>query len=167
MLQRKVLTVYGEDMVLESKVLAIHESTEEILTSLIKLGSLFLLLSAISATLLEFMALYSLYDENRRFLALVKVFSYGRGNTLRIAFLTGLVFSLLTSVFLLLGYGVSLCVLIPVLKQAGFPAFLSFLDFRALFSGLCLSGVLSLPLGFLSLQKVRPTRIQKELEGED
>lgn len=165
--EKKAKKKFGEDSItIESKALSIEESTSEILDSLLKIGFLFLLMTLMSAFMLEFIAIYSLYDENLRLFALSKVYSR-KDNSQRFSFLMGYQFLSKTSVFLLMFSLMESVVSNIVLTMFSYPSFLSIFDFPSLFVTFLFSIVLCFLAGLLPMLKIKKKNLKKELEGED
>lgn len=158
---------YKNKFKLDSKALVVKENITNIVDSLIKIGLIFLFLILLSAFMLEFISIYSLYDENIRFFALVKTFSNTKENIIKLAISTGLYFFLFTLFYMLLFQTISTFFINKILVIYHFPKFLKIIDIKALISVLFLTLAISIPSSLLPLIKIKDKRIKNELEGED
>ena len=160
-------TKYKNKYKLDSKPLLIKENITNIVDSLTKIGLIFLSLILLSAIMLEFISIYSLYDENIRLFALVKTFSSNSSNLFKLAFSTGLYFFLFTLFYSILFSSISTIFINKILTIYNFPKFLKFIDIKSLLLVLLISLSISIPSSVLPLFKIKDKKIKKELEGED
>lgn len=158
---------YPKKTRIESKTLSIEESVDQIVSSLIKIGAVFLFLVLLSAFMLEFIAVYSLYDENIRLFALVRSFSKNKENQIRITLSNGLCFFFYTLSQLFLLSASSTMVITYFSNHFSFPSFLLLFDPLCFFLVLLLTLLISIPASLLPLRKIKTKTIKKELEGED
>jgi ABC-type lipoprotein export system ATPase subunit len=166
-LQTKSQALFGEAMALESKTLEVKDSTEEIVSSLTKVVLVFLFLALVSAFLLEFLSLYSLFSDNLRLFALAKAFTRQPKNQLRLAFSLGLLFFGRTVLFLVL-LTLAACGIINGCAQAfAYPALVESFPLGPLLLVIFLAFLISLPASFLAIRQIQNPRINRELEGED
>ncbi len=160
-------TKYKNKYKLDSKPLLVKENITNIVDSLTKIGLIFLSLILLSAIMLEFISIYSLYDENIRLFALVKTFSSNSSNLFKLAFSTGLYFFLFTLFYSILFSSISTIFINKILTIYNFPKFLKFIDIKSLLLVLLISLSISIPSSVLPLFKIKDKKIKKELEGED
>ncbi len=160
-------TKYKNKYKLDSKPLLIKENITNIVDSLTKIGLIFLSLILLSAIMLEFISIYSLYVENIRLFALVKTFSSNSSNLFKLAFSTGLYFFLFTLFYSILFSSISTIFINKILTIYNFPKFLKFIDIKSLLLVLLISLSISIPSSVLPLFKIKDKKIKKELEGED
>lgn len=159
--------LYGEDIKLTSKALEVKESTLEILYALDQIFIVFLLLVLLSAFMLTFLTVYSLYDENIRLFTLAYVFSSQKKNKRRLAFATGFLFCLASLLLVLVLETISKGVINIILTMQYYPSLFSFFDLPTFLLVLILCFFFTLIASLLPLQKIKEQRIKKELEGED
>lgn len=152
---------------IESKPLAIEENITGILASLVRIGEVFLFLSLICATMLEFISVYSLYDENIRLFALVRTFSHNKSNLLRLALMTGFCFFLITVLLLLMMNLILGEAIRRLLLYYTLPFLLRPLDLPAFLTVIFIALIISFPSAILPLYRIKDRHIKKELEGED
>lgn len=160
-------TKYKNKYKLDSKPLLVKENITNIVGSLTKIGLIFLSLILLSAIMLEFISIYSLYDENIRLFALVKTFSSNSSNLFKLAFSTGLYFFLFTLFYSILFSSISTIFINKILTIYNFPKFLKFIDVKSLLLVLLITLSISIPSSVLPLFKIKDKKIKKELEGED
>lgn len=160
-------TKYKNKYKLDSKPLLVKENITNIVDSLTKIGLIFLSLILLSAIMLEFISIYSLYDENIRLFALVKTFSSNSSNLFKLAFSTGLYFFLFTLFYSILFSSISTIFINKILTIYNFPKFLKFIDVKSLLLVLLITLSISIPSSVLPLFKIKDKKIKKELEGED
>lgn len=158
---------YPGKVKIESKAITIEESVQEIISSLLKISSAFLGLSLLSAFMLEFISVYSLYDENIRLFALVKTFQENKSNLLYLTFANGMHFFLITVLLeLYLSFFFSFLIRF-ILRKMSYPPFIALFHLKSFLFVILLSLVISIPASLLPLLKIKDSRIKKELEGED
>ncbi len=149
-----------------SPSLDMKESTKDILSSLLKVLSLFLLLNTISCVMLEFLSVYSLYEDQIRLFALLKAFNTKK-NLGRLVLGLAWIFIFL-SLFLTFVLSLfSTTIINALLLKNNFVRFLSFFDAKAFLLIILLTILCCFLASFLPLRKISDSRINKELEGED
>lgn len=159
--------LFGERIRLYSKSDSIRQSTSEMASALMEVLLAFLVLSLITAFMLAYLSVYSLYAENLRLFALVRVFPQSKANRRRISYGMLLAFFLSTMLFvLLLSISASL-ILNGLLSFAGFPTFLSIINPLSLAASLLMAFLFSFLASVLPLRKVSGQEVKKELEGDD
>lgn len=158
---------YKNKYKLDSKSLVVKENITNIVDSLTKIGLIFLSLILLSASMLEFISIYSLYDENIRLFALVKTFSTTSTNIIKLAIATGFYFFLFTLFYSFLFSSISTLFINKLLTLYNFPKFLKYIDIKSLLLVLLASLSISIPSSIFPLFKIKDKRIKKELEGED
>jgi ABC-type antimicrobial peptide transport system permease subunit len=116
---------------------------------------------------LEFLSVYSLYEENLRLFALAKCRDEGKRNLRTLALAMALIFLFLT-LFLFFGMSQGLSYSLDrFLLLRSYPAFFPLGDSRSFVLVILIALSVSLPAALLPLLKVSDKEIQKELEGED
>lgn len=166
-LQTRSQALFGESMALESKTLEVKDSTEEIVSSLTKVVLVFLFLALVSAFLLEFLSLYSLFSDNLRLFALAKAFTRQPKNQVRLALSQGLLFFGRTVLFLVLLTVASCGLINGYAKALAFPALVELFPLGPLMLVILVAFLISLPASFLAIHQIQNPRINRELEGED
>ena len=159
--------LYGEDVEIYSRGEEIKESFDELLDSLVEVVMIFLLLSSISAFILEFLSVYSLYEENIRLFALAYVSENGKKNKQRLS--SGLLIILFT-LTLLLFVLISLVATFAIntaLNVNSYPAFLSTVYLPGLLTGALLALLSAFIASYFPLRRIKDKDIKKELEGEE
>lgn len=152
---------------IESKPLSIEENITGILSSLVQIGEVFLFLSLICATMLEFISVYSLYDENIRLFALVRTFSHNRTNLLRLALMTGFCFFLITFLLFLMMNLILGEIIQRIFFYYRLPSLILRFDLSAFLTVVFLALLINIPSAILPLYRIKDRHIKKELEGED
>lgn len=158
---------FKDDISLESNALTIMTTSNEVLDSILKISILFLILNIISSSLLEFLSITSLYEDNIRLFALLKVFTNNKKN--RNIFIYTLSYIYFRNSFLTL-FITSIIgeeIINLVLKKANYPILFMSYDYSLLFLLALLMVFISIISAFLPLRKITDSRIKKELEGED
>lgn len=165
---KKQAEYYFDDKVnISSITLDIKESTQEIITSLLKVLTMFLVLNTLAAIALQFLITYSLYEDNLRLFALLKVYTNNKKSVVNLALSQQLIISSLTVLFTLL-FGIFSAKLINIiLLRLNYPDFLTFFDLKAFILIIIIHLLTNLLSGLLPLRKIRDSEIKKELEGED
>ncbi len=151
---------------INSPSMDMKESTKDILSSLLKVLSLFLVLNTISCVMLEFLSVYSLYEDQIRLFALLKAFSTKKNLgrlVLGLAWIFICISLLITFIFSLF----STMVINSLLLKNNLVRFLSFFDPMAFVLIILLTIFCCFIASFLPLRKISDSRINKELEGED
>lgn len=152
---------------IESKPLSIEENITGILSSLVQIGEVFLFLSLICATMLEFISVYSLYDENIRLFALVRTFSHNRTNLHRLALMTGFCFFLITLLLFLMMNLILGEIIQRIFFYYRLPSLILRFDLSAFLTVVFLALLINIPSAILPLYRIKDRHIKKELEGED
>ena len=167
-LLEKAGNYYFQDQIkITSNAIEIKNSTLDIVSSLLSVLGIFLALNTISGVLLEFISVYSLYEENIKTFALIKSFTRKKENIIIHAL--GLLVLLFGSLLLVLTFFSLLLPIIinNILFYFGYPPFLANLDVISYFLVFLLALITSLIGGLLPLFKIKDSYISKELEGED
>lgn len=160
-------SIYPDTIKITSQALTLKSSTSELLSSLTQILLMFLALNLISAFMLEFLIVYSLYEENIRLFALEKAFQASKKTKLCI--LSALQFRLLKRLLMIL---FPLCLILSsginlVLHQLNMPSFLASFNL-SLFLLISLGAtIVSLLSSLLPLRWIKDSELKKELEGED
>lgn len=156
-----------ESIELSSKVIDVEESSSTIISSLTTILAIFILLALLSALMLEFLSIYSLYDENIRLFAILNIYPNNKANKKRIASGTLLWFLAYTLTFLFVLSAVSVVFVNTITANHNYPAFLSLVDFKAVLIVLVISFIISFIASSLPLNRIKEGDIKKELEGEE
>ncbi len=160
-------SIYPDTIKITSQAITLKNSTSELLSSLTQILLMFLALNLISAFMLEFLIVYSLYEENIRLFALEKAFQISKKTRLRI--LSALQFRLLKRLLVILFV---LCLIFSslinlVLHRLNMPSFLASFN-PSLFLLISLVAIIvSLLSSLLPLRWIKDNELKKELEGED
>lgn len=152
---------------ISSQALDVKESTKDIISSLLKVLTLFVILNTICSLMLEFLAVYSLYADNIRLFALIKTFTRNKRNTIKSALGLQLIF-----LFLILSSSLVLSLLSSylintILNALQYPSFLSLSDINSFLFVILISFFCSFFGSLLPLRKIKDKDINQELEGED
>ncbi len=159
--------LYGEDVEIYSRGEEIKESFDELLDSLVEVVMIFLLLSSISAFILEFLSVYSLYEENIRLFALAYVSENGKKNKqLLSSGLLIILFTLTLLLFVLISF-VATFAINTALNVNSYPSFLSTLHLPGLLIGALLALLSAFVASYFPLRRIKDKDIKKELEGEE
>lgn len=145
----------------------VKESTDDILSSLLKILLVFLFLNTISAMMLEFLSIYSLYEENIRLFALIKSFTRNKRNILKTCLSLSLIFYILTIALAFIFSLIFTYIINNVLTYLSFPKFLKSFDVLSFIFIFLLSLVITIFSSLLPLKKIKASEINKQLEGED
>ncbi len=157
---------FKKNVKINSPSMDMKESTKDILSSLLKVLSLFLLLNTLSCVMLEFLSVYSLYEDQIRLFALLKAFSTKK-NLGRLVFGLAWIF-IFFSLFMTFVFSLfSATIINSILQKNNLVRFLSFFDAKAFFLIILLTILCCFLASFLPLRKIKDSRINKELEGED
>lgn len=167
LLDKTIQSRYAEKIVLDSNVLSIRKSTSEITSLTLKVIFAFLILNIISAFLLEFLSITSLYEDNLRFFALLKVFHASK-KTMGHFISTFSEFFFLRTFFSMLLFTLTIAFLSNyILHLLSYPIFFSFFSLPYLLLLFLLLSLLSYLSSLLPLRHIKEERIKQELEGED
>jgi hypothetical protein len=160
-------SIYPETIRIRSKSHEIRKSTETIVSSLTQVLNVFVILNLLMAFMLEFLTIYSLYEDNLRLFALTAVFTQRPRALFRLAIGMGGILLFLTGLEILwLGLLGSRFINAALIANH-YPTFLPDFDSMAFFLCLFLVLLISLPAILLPLQKLRKKEIKHELDGED
>lgn len=158
---------FGKRVSITSQRLQIEETSTETIRSLLQILLLFFGLNLISAIMLEFLTIYSLYRENLRYFALLKVFHPGKKDVLVSALGIQLLFFVL-SVLLFFGLSILGASLINrVTLSFSYPAFFSPFDSVSYLVMILLNLCGSTIAALFPLRKIKEDKIKQQLEGED
>lgn len=157
----------GINLKLTSKIIEIFDSTKEIILSITKIVLVYLILFIILSSLLLFLSMYSLYEQNTRFLALAKIFSSNKINNLILTLTNGIIFFCLSLGLILILSLICTGIGNMIFNSLGFPSFIKAVDILSLFIVTLILLLITLAISFLSRLKIRDSKIKKELEGED
>lgn len=158
---------FGESVSVSSQRLQIEETSSETIKSLLEILLLFFVLNLISAIMLEFLTIYSLYRENLRYFALLKVFHPGKKDVFISACGIQLLFFLLSTIFLLLLSFGGAKGLNELFLYYSYPAFFQMNDYLSLSLMILLDFIGSWFASWFPLRKIKDDKIKKQLEGED
>lgn len=150
-----------------SKTLEIYESTKEIVLSATKIVSVYLVLFIVLSSMLLFLSMYSLYEDNTRFLALTKIFSSNKINNLILTLTNGIIFFSfafgLIFIFALINTGIGNM----IFSSLNFPPMIRGIDIISLLLIVLVLLIVTLVTTLFSRFRIRDSKIKKELEGED
>lgn len=166
-LEEQVKKIYPDTITISSQALEVKNSTIDIISSLLKVLTLFLVLNTICCLMLEFLVVYSLYADNIRLFALIKTFNRNKKDILKSAFGLQMIFLVLIflSSFILSLFSTILTN--GILHFFQYPSFFSLLDINSLLFIFLISLFCSLIGALLPLRKIKDKDINQELEGED
>jgi len=167
LLKEKAQQEYGEKVKVSSKVLDLKESTQSIADSLIQVLLLFLSLTLISSFMLEFLSVYSLYEENLRLFSLLRTYDEKKKSRNILAVSTSMIFILITFLFILALSFTSTNIFNRILVLNNYPSLFNGNNLKILLLVLLLSIVISIPSAFFPLMKIKDKDIKKELEAEE
>ncbi len=160
-------SLYGEDVEISSRGVEIKESFDSLLDSLVEVVMIFLLLSSISAYMLEFLSVYSLYEENIRLFALAFVSANGKKNKERLSSgLQTILFLLTVLLFLAISFVVTFLIDL-ILSFNSYPSFLSAFYLPGFLIAVLLALLSSFIASYFPLKRIKESDIKKELEGEE
>ncbi|MFA6830159.1 MAG: hypothetical protein WCR67_05620, partial [Bacilli bacterium] len=159
--------LFFDGIIITSKALEVVESTEKIVSSLIKLIMAFIVLSLISAFMLEFISVYSLYDENIRLFSLIQAFSKSQKNKLIFAFSQSLIFLVSTIIATLILSLITTSVLKIVFSYLSLPYLFKTFSPKAFLIILMISILITVPASVLPLRQIKNEQINRQLEGQD
>lgn len=166
-LEEQVKKIYPDTITISSQALEVKNSTIDIISSLLKVLTLFLVLNTICCLMLEFLVVYSLYADNIRLFALIKTFNRNKKDILKTAFGLQMIFLVLIFLSSLILSLFSTLLTNGILHFFQYPSFLSLLDINSLLFILLISLFCSLIGALLPLRKIKDKDINQELEGED
>lgn len=158
---------FADKFHLNSPPLETKESIKDIISSLLQVLSVFLILNTISSTMLLFLTIYSLYEDNLRLFALIKVFTKRKQNIRKSALALQFLFLFMNCILCFFLSIFSSLIINQILHSFQFPNFLSFFSFKAFFLIFLISFCCSFFAAILPLRKIKDKDINKELEGED
>ncbi len=164
---RDQISAVSENIVVTSKVLEIEESSQTIVSSLTTILGIFIFLTLISAFMLDFLAVYSLYDENIRLFALINIYPNKKKNKRVLADGTFFFFFIANIILFLILSNISVFFINSFLNKASYPSFLSVFDPIAFLLIVLLSFLITLLASSLPLKRIKDDDIKKELEGEE
>jgi ABC-type nitrate/sulfonate/bicarbonate transport system ATPase subunit len=147
--------------------LELKNNTNDLVTSLTKIILIFLALVIFSSLMLEFLTIYSLYDENIRLFAITKIYSSNKKNIRKFSLATGTIFFTIVFIFTTFLSVLSSFITNLVLNKYGYPKVFALIDLKSLLIILLSSLIISLLACLLPLRKIKDSAIKRELEGED
>lgn len=158
---------FPKKLTFSSPTLEVKESTSEILSSLLRVLTMFLALNTLTCIALLFLSIYSLYEDNIRLFALTKAFTRKKKNIKVNAY--ALQFLLLSAICIITVLSIVFfsVILNQIFKSLNYPSFFSLFDLRSYFFIFLLSFLCFIPSTLLPLRKIKDDEINKELEGED
>ena len=157
----------GKNLRLNSKTIEIFDSTKEMILSITKIVLVYLVIFIVLSSLLLFLGMYSLYEQNIKFLALTKLFSRNKINNFIIIFTNGIIFYALNYALILFLSLINTGIGNLIFNTLGFPNFIKGLDIISLLIISLILSLITFVITILSRFKIRDSRIKKELEGED
>jgi putative ABC transport system permease protein len=150
-----------------SPSLEAEESTSEIISNLLKVLTMFLILNMVVSSMLMFLSVYSLYQDNIRLFALIKAFTRKRKNIIISAISTQMIFLFLTMLLTIIFSFLSTTSINVILQSFDYPEFLRIIDMKSHFLVLLISVIVSFFACLFPLRKIKDNMINNELEGED
>ncbi len=164
---KETLKLSDNNITINSKILEADESSDTIISSLTVILVIFLFLFLLSALNLEFLAIYSLYDENIRLFALLTLYENTEKNKKRLTLSTSILFFLQTLIFFSI-FSLLITLLINCITNFyNYPNFLKYFDIIAFLIVNILSIFISTLASSLPLKRIKNDDIKKELEGEE
>ncbi len=163
----KASLIYEDKVEVYSRGEEIKESFDSLLESLVDIVMIFLFLSSLSAFILEFLSVYSLYEENIRLFALAFVSEKGKKNKERLSSGLLIILFLLTfSVFAITSL-LATFVINSLLNLNRYPSFLSTLYLPGFLIAALLALVSAFIASYFPMKRIKDKDIKKELEGEE
>ena len=157
----------NEEYKLSSKVIEVKKSTKELIESIIQIFIIYLFLFTLSSILMLFLSIYTLYDNNIRLFALIKVFSSNKYNSLRICISNGIVFYLVNFISLVVITFISSIVLNKVFLNLNLPNLIKPFDFVSFLLINIVMLIFIIITSVIPMLKIKDNYLKKELEGED
>ena len=128
---------------------------------------LFLSLTILTASIFETLCVYSLYDENIRLFALIKVESKNKINSFKLFLANAFTFFLIAFVITSLFSFIANVILNIILQKNNLSLFTLSFNFKALLITSILILFLSILSSFIPLKRINDKRIKDELQGEE
>lgn len=147
--------------------LTFYSSLLEVMTSLSKIVLLFLSLDLILAFLCSFLLMYSLFEGNLRYFALLTLSDEGKRNKRRTVLTYSSLFSACNGILLFLSILLFSFLLDGLLSYFTYPRFFHGISFLTYFALLLLLLLISFLSSFLGLRKVKEEEVKGQLEGEE
>ena len=157
----------NEEYKLSSKVIEVKKSTKELIESIIQIFIIYLFLFTLSSILMLFLSIYTLYDNNIRLFALIKVFSSNKYNSLRICISNGIVFYLVNFISLVVITFISSIVLNKVFLNLNLPNLIKPFDIVSFLLINIVMLIFIIITSVIPMLKIKDNYLKKELEGED
>ncbi len=156
-----------ENISINSKVIEAHEASDTIISSLTIILVIFLFLFLISALNLEFLAIYSLYDENIRLFALLALYKGSKKNKNILAICTLVLFFVQTFILSSILSMLSTVIINNLTNAFDYPHLLKFFDTISFIIVNMFSLAISFIASSLPLKRIKAEDVKKELEGEE
>ena len=166
-IREKASSLFEDKVNVSSPILETKSSTKDIISSLLKILSVFVFLNTLSSLSLEFLSVYSLYEENIRLFALIRIYQKEQKSILVLSFSLMLYFLFFTMVLTMFPGIILAGIINSVLKGMDYPAFFFPIDTRSFLLVGMISFLCCLVSSLLPLRKIKESLISKELEGED
>lgn len=166
-IREKASSLFEDKVNVASPILETKSSTKDIISSLLKILSVFVFLNTLSSLSLEFLSVYSLYEENIRLFALIRIYQKEKKSILVLSFSLMLYFLFFTMVLTMFPGIILAGIINSVLKGMDYPAFFFPIDTRSFLLVGMISFLCCLVSSLLPLRKIKESQISKELEGED
>ncbi len=163
----KASLIYEDKVEVYSRGEEIKESFDSLLESLVDIVMIFLFLSSLSAFILEFLSVYSLYEENIRLFALAFVSEKGKKNKERLSSGLLIILFLLTFSVFAISSLLATFVINLLLNLNRYPSFLSTLYLPGFLIAALLALVSAFIASYFPMKRIKDKDIKKELEGEE
>ena len=164
---KKAESIYKDKVIISSKKISFDETFNSIFTSMKDVFLLFLSLTILTASIFETLCVYSLYDENIRLFALIKVESKNKINSFKLFLANAFTFFLIAFVITSLFSFIANVILNIVLQKNNLSLFTLSFNFKALLITSILILFLSILSSFIPLKRINDKRIKDELQGEE
>lgn len=158
---------YKDNLKISSPSNETKESTKQIINSLIEILSIFLLLNTLSSIMLMFLSIYSLYIDNIRLFALIKVYNRNKKSIRKNAYAMQAIFLLAIITSTLIFSLISTFIINFICNQMQYPSFLKGFDLMPFLLIILASIACSFISSLFPLRKIKDSEISKELEGEE
>lgn len=159
--------LFEKKVSITSPILEMKSSTTDILSSLLKILSVFVFLNTLSSMCLEFLSVYSLYEENLRLFALIRIYQKERKSVLMLSLSLMMYFLFFTLLSTILFGTMSAYIVNSILGSMDYPRFFLPLDIRCFLLVGLIAFLCCLLSSLLPLRKIKESQINSQLEGED
>ena len=165
---RKQAKHYYQDTVsISSITLQTKDSIQDIVSMVLMIVLVFMSLNLLTSFMFLFLSIYSLYSDNIRFFALIKVFTRSKRDVHTCAMSMQMIYMVFVSLFTLILSFVFSFVIREIFNYLSFPTFLSLFHVGIYLLVIMGAFLLCFFASVLPLRRIKDKDIQKELEGED